>query len=527
MAARTFRNPVISGFYSDPSICCAGDDFYLITSSLEYFPGLPIFHSRDLVHWQQIGHVLDRPSQLNLDDVGCSAGNYAPTIRYHAGRFYVVGTLRRPAEQGVNDINFVVTAENPAGPWSEPVTLIEIPGIIDPSLFFDDDGRAWYVANARVAEPPWPGYRDIWVQEFDAENLALIGEKTLLWNGAVKGAQAPEAPHIYKVDGIYYLLIAEGGTFHDHAVTIARSPSVTGPYEGNPRNPILTHRHLGLAFPITNPGHADLIQTKTGEWWMVALASRPYGGYYYNLGRETFLARVKWEDGWPIVNPGRGCLESEQVAPDLKPCPVPSLPACDHFDTPTLAFCWNFIRTPRSDFWSLSQRPGHLRLRLRPERLSDIANPSFVGQRQRHIDCAVRTSMAFAPQTPNEEAGLALVQNNNYHFRFTLALATDGGLEARVIRRKGGEEETLGVCRAVGVLHYLKMEAIGQDYAFYYAATPEAWVPIAEQVDGRILSTPVAGGFVGTMIGMYGSANGVSSESVVDFDYFEYLSLDR
>lgn len=527
MAVHTFRNPVIPGFYPDPSICRAGDDYYLITSSFEYFPGVPIFHSRDLVHWQQIGHILDRPSQLNLDDVGPSAGIYAPTIRYHDGRFYMVTTLRRPAPEGVHDINFVVTAEDPAGPWSDPVSLIEDPGIIDPSLFFDDDGRAWYVANRRIKDQPYVGYRDIWLKEFDTATLQLTGEETLLWNGAVKGAQAPEAPHIYKVDGTYYLVLAEAGTFHDHAVTIARSDTITGPYEGNPRNPILTHRHLGNAYPITNPGHVDFIETKNGEWWLVALASRPYGGYYYNLGRETFLARVIWEDGWPIVNPGKGCIEFEQTAPDLPAHPVPSLPACDHFDVPSLAYCWNFIRTPRTAFWSLTERPGHLRLKLRPERLSDIANPSFVGRRQTNINFAVRTSMTFTPDASNEEAGVVLLQNNNNHFRFVCVRHEDGRAEMQLIRRMRAEEVCLGTCPVSSDTHYLKVEAIGQDYAFYHADTPEAWVPVAENVDGRVLSTQVAGGFVGTMIGMYGSSNGSPSDTVADFDYFEYVTQDR
>ncbi|HHE72603.1 MAG TPA: glycoside hydrolase family 43 protein, partial [Chloroflexi bacterium] len=285
---QTFRNPILSGFYPDPSICRVGDDYYLVNSSFEYFPGLPIFHSRDLVHWRQIGHVLDRPEQLNLDGVRPSGGLYAPTIRYHAGTFYVTNTLvDGPGPKG----NFIVTATDPAGPWSEPVWLDDAPGI-DPSLFFDEDGRVWYVGNRHAFEGHYPGHCEIWLQELDLENMTLVGERYLLWDGALKGAVYAEGPHLYRVNDHYYLMIAEGGTGHDHAVTIARSDSITGPYYPNPRNPILTHRHLGQDYPIVGTGHADLVETQYGEWWMVALAMRPYDGYFYNLGRETFLIPV-------------------------------------------------------------------------------------------------------------------------------------------------------------------------------------------------------------------------------------------
>ena len=240
MMTRTFQNPILPGFMPDPSICRAGEDYYLITSTFEYFPGVPLFHSRDLVHWRSLGHILDRPSQLNLDGVLPSQGIYAPTIRHHEGRFYMVVTVRRPlTDGGVHDDNIIVTTDDPEGDWSEPVTLTDQSGIIDPSLFFDDDGRAWYMANARVADEPYPGYRDIWLQELDLDTLELMGERFLLWNGALKEASAPEAPHIYKVDGHYYLLLSEAGTFHDHAVTIARADDICGPYKGSPRNPIL------------------------------------------------------------------------------------------------------------------------------------------------------------------------------------------------------------------------------------------------------------------------------------------------
>ena len=520
-----FKNPILPGFYPDPSICRAGEDYYLITSSFEYFPGVPIFHSRDLIHWRQIGHVLDRAAQLPLDGVYPSQGIYAPTLRYHNGRFYMVVTIRQPSSTTeVRDLNIIVTATDPAGPWSETYVLIDEPGIIDPTLFFDDDDRAWYCANSRVDTPPYPGYRDIWLQELDLNTMTLTGARTLLWNGAFKEALAPEAPHIYKVDGMYYLLISEGGTFHEHAVTIARADTIHGPYQGNPRNPILTHRHLGLKNTITNPGHADMIDTPNGEWWMVALASRPCGGYFYNLGRETFLTPVIWEDGWPVVNPPHGCLRMEERLPDLpkQPWPVPS--ACDHFDQDALDYSWNFIRTPREKSWSLDARPNYLRLQLRPESLSDLANPSCLCRRQQHHHFAARTAFDFIPQQPNECAGMVLLQNNDFHFRLTISLTNNNQSLVTLIERRAGIEQTLATVGASTGRHFLKVEAHEQEYSFYYAAAPEVWIPLAEQVDGRLLSTQLAGGFVGAMLGLYASSNGKTSDVVADFSYFEYLS---
>ena len=520
---RSFRNPVLPGFYPDPSVCRVGDDYYLITSTFEYFPGVPVFHSRDLVHWRQIGHVLDRPEQLNLDGVEGSQGIYAPTIRHCDGLFYMVTTLRRPGgPEGFEDSNIVVTATDPAGPWSDPVVLVDEPGIIDPSLFFDRDGRAWYVANRRVDEPPYGGYRDIWVQEMDRTTLQLVGAQTLLWNGALKEASAPEAPHIYLVDGRYYLLLSEGGTFHQHAVTIARSERVEGPYQGNPGNPILTHRHLGQDYPITNPGHADLIDTPQGQWWMVALASRPRGGYFYNLGRETFLAPVVWEEGWPIVSPGAGRIEFEHPAPDLPAHPWPREPACDHFDRPQLAHWWNFVRTPRRACWSLSQRPGYLRLYLWPQRLGEAANPACLLRRLQHHSFAARTALEFTPRGPGEEAGLVLRQNDDYHFRFTCGLDGQGRGEVRLVERRGGDERVLAGRGAQGGRHFLKVEARDQDFHFYWAPAPEAWERVAGGVDGRLLSAQVAGGFVGATVGLYASSNGGQADHWAEFDYFEY-----
>jgi xylan 1,4-beta-xylosidase len=518
---KSFSNPILPGCHPDPSICRVGDDYYLVTSTFEFFPGLPIFHSLDLVHWHQIGHVLDRPSQLDLDEIRASGGLYAPTIRHHNGTFYVINTL---VDGKRRSGNFIVTATQPQGPWSEPYWLDEASGF-DPSLFFDNDGRCWYVGTRLNEKGHYTGHTEIYLRELDLENMKLAGEETVLWDGAVKGAVWAEAPHIYKVNGYYYLLIAEGGTAHHHAVTVARSNAITGPYEANRGNPILTHRHLGLDYPIVGTGHADFVETQIGEWWAVLLAMRPYGGYFYNLGRETFLAPVRWEDGWPIVSPGTGRVEFSYPVPNLSEQTWPQAPDRDNFDSPTLALHWNFLRTPRDEFYSLSERASHLRLRLRPQRLSEQTNPTFVGRRQQHIHFNAKCSIEFTPQNEHECAGLALIQNNDFYFLFVVTKAAEPVI--RLIKQAYGKEEVLAEQPASAAKLNLKVEAHEQAYSFYLADEPDEWREIVEKEDGRILSTPIAGGFVGAYIAMYASSNGESSTNNADFDWFEYVSLDQ
>jgi xylan 1,4-beta-xylosidase len=512
----TFKNPILPGFYPDPSICRVNEDYYLVTSTFEYFPGIPIFHSKDLVHWNQIGHVLDRPSQLELDSIRPSGGVYAPTIRYHKGTFYVINTL--VGKKG----NFVVTASNPAGPWSDPHWIENAPGI-DPSLFFDDDGKAYYTGNVRPDSIPRDSkYRSIWLQEIDLTSMKLVGERSIILNeGALHGANNAEAPHLYKVREMYYLMIAEGGTGDNHAVTIFRSKNLSGPYEGNKKNPILTHRHLGIEYPIACTGHADMAETQNGEWWMVMLGVRPYGGFHYNLGRETFLASVVWQDGWPVVNPGHGKVLEESPVPNLPLWQVPSRPACDNFDREALDFSWNFLRTPREKFYSLASRPGFLQLRLRPEMISKWENPSFIGRRQQHINFSASTAMEFLPKNKNESAGLVLLQNSDFQFRFEVVRSGKDNV-IRLTKRHGGKEETLAELPIVTKRVYMKVEAAGQDYNFFVASGAGEWKPLREHVDGRTLSRTNAGGFVGTYIGMYASSNGTVSNNVADFDWFQY-----
>ncbi|MGZ7440381.1 glycoside hydrolase family 43 protein [Paenibacillus sp. TH7-28] len=521
---RTFSNPILPGFYPDPSAIRVGKDYYLVTSSFEFFPGVPIFHSKDLVNWRQLGHVLDRPSQLNLDQIRPSMGIWAPTLRYHQGVFYMITTY---VDTDKKQHNFYVTATDPAGDWSDPVWLEDAPGI-DPSLFFDDDGKVYYTGNRVPPEgQDYPKHMDIWLQEIDLQAGKLVGPKHSIWQGALKVGHAQEGPHVYKIGGWYYVLIAEGGTGHTHAVTIARSRSVTGPYEGNKANPILTHRHLGRSFPIVNVGHAELVETQYGDWWMFCLASRTCGGYFRNLGRETFLTPVSWENEWPVVNPGKGMLEFKAAAPDLPETKWPQPPARDDFEAGALAPMWNFLRTPRGEFWSLADHPGYLRLRLKPERLSDLANPAYLGRRQQHLSFRAAADMAFRPGAEGEVAGLVLLQNADYHFRYELGLESEEQA-LRLTERRGGEEKLLASAPYTSGKVQLKVEARGQEYSFYYRGDEtEKWTILLEGADGRVLSTDLAGGFTGAYIGMYASSQGAESSRYADFDWFSYEELDK
>lgn len=261
------NNPILSGFYPDPTMCRVNDDYYLCASTFCYYPGVPIFHSTDLVNWKQIGNVLDRPSQVPLKNPDIAGtGIYAPTLRYHDGTFYMITT-----NVGEALGNFIVTAKDPAGPWSEPYPL-ESEGI-DPSLFFDDDGKCYYCGTKPRREGArYFGDNEIYIQELDLNTMKLTGESYPAWHGALRGVEWPEGPHIYKINGWYYLLISEAGTGHMHSVTIARSKSLFEPFEGYPGNPILTHRHLGINYPIVNVGHPDIVQTQNGECgWYVLL----------------------------------------------------------------------------------------------------------------------------------------------------------------------------------------------------------------------------------------------------------------
>ena len=529
-------NPIIPGFNPDPSICRVGSDYYVVTSSNEYYPGLPIYHSRNLVNWKIIGHALNRPSQLNLDSVNCSGGIYAPTIRYQNGVYYIISTLAGVPKDRPRG-NFLVTAKNPAGPWSDPVWFEDAPGI-DPSLFFDDDGKVYYHGNLTPSNPVWDKHRNIWIRELDLKTMKLTGRRYVILDGSeyyrkgnidggiVSGVNNFEAPHIYRKNGFYYLVIAHGGTFQNHAVSVWRSREIFGPYENNPSNPILTHRDLPATFEITSAGHADLVDSPDGKWWMVFHARRPYGGEFHILGRETFLSAVDWSGDWPVVNPGYNSGRAEFFIKQEKQ-EVVSVPLNqkDDFDENSLDLNWNFLRTPRTQWWSLSERKNYLRIYLRPERISELTNPSFVCRRQEQPDFSAVTKLEFNPASDNEEAGLVVERDIKSYFRFSLG-TEKGKPKVRLFQQypENQNEEMLAENEVISGTIYIKISSSGVLYTFSYSRNGTDWIVLKENVDGRFLGANGLGRFTGTLIGMYASSNGHQSRNYADFDWFIYTN---
>ncbi len=500
-----------------------GEDYYLVTSTFTYFPGVPIFHSKDLIHWKQIGNILDREEQVNLLDTEHSAGIFAPTLRYYNSTFYMITT--NVSHGG----NFIVTAKDPAGPWSNPYFLGNAEGI-DPSLFFDDDGRCYYTGTKERREGgKFFGDNEVWLQELDLESMSLIGESYAIWHGALREVEWPEGPHLYKKDGKYYLMIAEAGTGPAHAITVASSECLTKPFQGYTCNPILTHRHLGQDYPIVNVGHGDLVETQNGEWYMVTLASRPYGGYYRNLGRETFLVPVTWENGWPVINKGIGLLEDTVEVPNLDMVPVEEIPIKEEFDGEKLPYHFIYLRNPRMENYSLSERKGYLRIKLAPEKIIDKVSPSYIGVRQTGMSYQLEALMEFTPENKQEEAGLVLLQSNRFHYRL-ISTVKDGIKVIQLIKCFNKEEEILvqvqneDVSRNEKAL-ILRITADQQNLQFAYSYDGKSYHIVKADVDGRMLSTDVAGGFVGTTVGLYCSSNGVDSDNYADFDWISYKNL--
>jgi xylan 1,4-beta-xylosidase len=541
---KEFSNPILAGFYPDPSICRVGDDYYLVNSSFSYFPGIPVFQSKDLVHWSLIGHVMDRPEQLNLDSLGVSREIFAPAIRYKDGVFYVTCTF---VDGGGN---FVVTSRTPRGPWSDPVWLPQVDGI-DPSLFFDDDSRAYLIYNSAAPDkkPLYDGHRTIRMYEFDTQHLKVIGSERILVNGGTDIRKKPvwiEGPHIFHKNGFYYLIAAEGGTGDQHSEVVFRSRNIDGPYVSYEKNPILTQRNLDprREHPVTSTGHADLVETVKGDWWAVFLGCRPYAPCeqgFYNTGRETFLAPVRWQNDWPVIDPEHENVQYSYELP-VQPSGQATEPAYsgnfvfrDEFAESTLRGDWVFLRTPREKWYSLTDRPGSIAMRLRPETCSQPANPSFIGRRQSHARGAASVSLDFQPKTDREKAGLLVFQNER-HFYYLCKTLQDSVSVVQLYKSAAGDDADHGMELMTSrkleddpgrSRDFLKIEARGDTYAFFYASRPDSWHLLREDVPAAFLSTKVAGGFVGCMYALYATSLGAQGANTAFFDWFEYAGDDE
>ena len=498
-------NPILPGWYSDPSFCTNGEgDYFLVTSTFSYFPGVPIFHSRDLVNWKQVGHVLDRPSQLTgLGRQHTSGGIYAPDIKYNpANRTYYMITTN------VGTGNFLVKTQDPFGAWSDPILLPQVQGI-DPSLFFDDDGRAYIVNNdeAPGGKPEYDGHRTIRIVEYDVKNDCTIGERRVIVNKGVDPAAKPiwiEGPHLYKIDGKYFLMCAEGGTSDQHSEVIFRSDSPMGEYKPWSQNPILTQRHLSAdrLDAVTCTGHADLLQTPDGAWWGVFLGCRPTKKGFENLGRETFLMPVRWsEDGFPFF------LEGEETVPLIVRHPgtrVEGNPTFgnfvveDSFDGDRLDQTWMTLRGPADGLYAL--RGGALELTCSPRHATRFETPALILRRLQHHAFSASTRMRFVPEG-SEAAGLLLYKDERHQYFLKVCLVD--GKPSICLERYG---ETLS-CKALPKTFSTVDLCIASDdgltFRFGYAVDGREMRTLVAGVDASYLSTAVAGGFTGTTVGPY------------------------
>jgi alpha-N-arabinofuranosidase len=507
---KTFQNPILPGFHPDPSICRAGDDFYLTNSTFEYFPGLPIYHSRDLVHWELIGNALDRPSQLPLKGATDRGGLYAPTLRYWKGLFYL--TCNNVSGGG----NFIVTAKDPGGPWSEPMWM-NIPDI-DGSMLFDDDGKAYYTSQGGGEKA---GIKQC---KFDPKTGQAIGASKPIFNDLNESWN--EGPHLYKIKGKYYLMLAEGGTGDRHMETIHRSSTPWGPWEDCPYNPILTERDEPNS-PIQCTGHADLVDAPDGSWWVVFLGTRPQKGRTV-LARETFLAPVTWtKDGWPVVN-GDHHVAPQMPAPELKFFAVEKTPTVWNFKGNSLGPDWIHIRNIDPANISLTEHMGYLRIRAAKDNLTNKREePAFAGQRQPDFRIVARTAMEFDPAQEGEEAGLCVRANDDNHYEIGLEKyegKTWIFLRNTVKGRNTVEGCTYTLDRQPYDKTKVQLQIAGDEtqYQFSWSKDGKSWTTLgASPAEDLSREWDKAGGFTGAVIGLYASSNGKDSTDFADFAWFE------
>ncbi len=508
-----YRNPILPGFYSDPSICRVGEDFYLVNSSFEFFPGVPLWHSRDLVNWEQIGHVLTRESQLPLKNASTSGGIFAPAIRYHNGRFYMITTNVTGCG------NFFVWTDDIRGEWSDPVP-IDHRGI-DPSLFWDEDGKVYYQGTGVDSQ----SRQGIVQFEVDPETGKILSEKKIIWHGT--GGKCPEGPHMYKINGMYYLMIAEGGTEYGHMETIARSHNPWGPFESCPRNPILTHRDVTPIFGADGPcpgdfqglGHGDLVEDGRGNWWMVFHGFRPSQNMLHHLGRETMLAPVAWdEDGWLVVNGGK--LISAEM--EIEDRPGPDKPQSGFGFTESFAEerelppRWVCLREPVRENYGMEQG---LVLISGSDSMDSLGSPTFVGVRQGEFAAAVETVLEFSPASEAAQAGITVYHTNAHHS--DRLVTTRAGRRVCLLYRRACDltAESVPVSLPESGRIRLRIEADRQKYQFFAGPADGPLEKVGEGCT-QLLSTEVMRGtFTGCFLGLF--CQGEPGQRAV-FESFSY-----
>ena len=513
--AQGFKNPVLPGFHADPSVCRAGEDFYLVNSTFQYFPGVPVFHSKDLVNWEQVGNCLTRPSQVDLKGTDGNSGIYAPTIRYHNGRFYMVTTVF-PSRR-----HFYVWTDNPAGEWSDPIVIDFAIGSCDPTLFFDN-GKCYFLWKEG----------DIKICEIDVETGKQLGEIHHLGSGL--GGRYPEGPHIYKKDGYYYLMLAEGGTEHGHHVNIFRSRNLFGPYEPNSANPILSHFNMKMQNSnIQGLGHADLVEAPDSTWWMICLGYRTSGYLQHVMGRETMLAPVCWEQGrWPVVNQD-GTLQIEMKCETLPLVPLAQEPVKEEFDyikrdapadsyhSMGLPLGWMSLCNPDYTKYSLKERKGYLRLHPSTTDLSETASPTFIARRQTELKFSATALFDLSHLTEGMQVGITAYAAPLNHYD-VVAEKKEGKTFIRSNVRLGQTQHCEREFELTGNRVYLRITS-DQDFYYMMASSDGKDFTLLAKMEYRFLSTETIGGFTGVMLGLFAQCRQEPCKGYVDIDWFEFI----
>ncbi|THF72693.1 glycoside hydrolase family 43 protein [Cohnella fermenti] len=523
------RNPVLTGFNPDPSIVRVGDDYYLATSTFEWFPGVAIYHSKDLANWRLHAYPLDRTSLLDLRGNPSSGGIWAPALSHHEGTFYLLYTDMKSFKRASKDMaNYLITATDIRGPWSEPIYLHGRG--FDPFLFHDDDGRKW-VANMRWdPRADKPNFGGIELQEFSVAEGGMVGPVHLLTKGSSLGVT--EGPQLVRRDGWYYLLLAEGGTGYNHAASLARSRELLGPYEFAPRTPFMT-TIAHPEHPLQKAGHGALVETQRGDWYMPHICARPLAGRRLSpLGREIAIQRVEWtDDGWLQLAGGGILPELEIEGPGLAWHPWPEEPATDHFDAARLSIHLQTLRIPADESWlSLTERPGWLRLRGQ-ESIYSWNRQSMVARRLQHWRAEVETCLEFEPKSMYQSAGLACFCDEMDHFYLRVTRDEEWGKHVRVTYSVAGRcvEPEGAVIRAEGWERiYLKAVFDADSLRFYASPSGGDWQAVGPALDAGQLSDDFEGklGFTGTMLGLC-AQDLEGTRLAADFDYMTYIGHDE
>lgn len=513
------KNPVLTGFNPDPCIVRVEENYYIVTSTFEWYPGVPVYHSRDLQNWRHLTNILNKHHHFIGNPDSCSI--WAPALSYHDGVFYLVYTDVKRSKYPFKDAhNYLITATDILGPWSEPILLNS--GSFDPSLFHNEDGRKWFL------NVEWDYRMDgsnksagIVMQEYSPEDKKLIGPIYKIFNGTY--LRKTEAPHIYKQNGYYYLLTAEGGTGKTHAVTVARSKELTGPYEVDPQNPMLTSAH-DEHLPLQKTGHGSLVCTQTGEWFMAHLCSRPVKGKYSILGRETAIQRVKWtEEGWLRLENGGNEAQVEVIAPNLPQHPFPhDQNEYDDFQHESLHITWNSIRKAPDESWcSLKERKGCLRLKG-GESLHSLNDQHLIGRRQQHFSCEVETDIEFDPETFLQMAGLVLYYNTDNYVYFYLSHDEEKGKCLNIMKCVWGEFEQLNLWVPLNGSKSCKLKAIlhDEEATFFYKSDANDWERMNVPISIAHLSDE-GNGFTGNFVGVC-VQDLLGTNKHADFHYFSY-----